>query len=132
MHAHECQEVQGIGFRQFSGISDARIRSMVGNSMNVPTVSAIMNTIFEFTAGWVIKGQEEGEFGTDLASVEKVAAESPKDAIVKLRIKRQVILRSIKIIDDDNEPSQPLVEHLSKCGLTPCGGVQSSPLVCEH
>ena len=70
-----------------------------------------------------------GKFGTDLASVGKVVAENYKDAIVKLRVKRQVILRSIKIIKDDSSPSQPLVEHLSKCGLTPCGGSARSILL---
>ena len=46
MSVGECLRVQGISNRKFVGVTDNRIREMVGNSMCVATVSAVVKAAF--------------------------------------------------------------------------------------
>jgi len=46
MSVGECLRIQGISKRKFVGVPDHRIREMVGNSMCVPTVSAVVKAAF--------------------------------------------------------------------------------------
>ena len=46
MSVGECLRIQGISKRKFVGVPDHRIREMVGNSMCVATVSAVVKAVF--------------------------------------------------------------------------------------
>ena len=47
MRPQECMRVQGIGKRNLHGIAPNKVREMVGNSMHVDTVSAIVRAAFQ-------------------------------------------------------------------------------------
>ena len=47
MRPQECLRVQGIGRRNLHGIPPNKIREMVGNSMHVGTVSAVVRAAFK-------------------------------------------------------------------------------------
>ena len=52
---HECMRVQGIGYRRVGGLGANKIREMVGNSMHVGTVAAVVRLLIQMTVGFDIE-----------------------------------------------------------------------------
>ena len=51
MRPHECMRVQGIGYRRVGGLGANKIREMVGNSMHVGTVAAVVRLLIQRAVG---------------------------------------------------------------------------------
>ena len=58
MRPQECMRLQGIGRRRLDKASPNKVREMVGNSMHVGTVSAVIRTAFKAMRNMTIYKQE--------------------------------------------------------------------------